>query len=57
MSPENIILITSTILTFIVSIIDLLINSYAHNKAKHINLICSKCCEFEYDSENENQNS
>lgn len=55
MNIEDIVTIVTIVLTAFISLIDLVLNAYVATKQRHIKLTCGDCCEFNYDSDSNEQ--
>ena len=53
LSAGDIVLIVTSVMTLLVSMTDVLINYIAHSKDRKIKLACSDCCQFDYQSSEE----
>lgn len=53
LSPGDIVIIATSVMTLVISLADVIMNYIAHTKDRKIRLACSDCCAFVYESSEE----
>ena len=57
LSPGDIVLIVTSVMTLLISLANVIIDYIAHTKDRKIKLACSDCCAFVYESSEEEKPS